>query len=167
MNRKLVYSGLFAAFAVILSYIEYIIPFNAGIMGVKLGLANFAVLIVIYYVGAVEGAAVNLIRIMVIGMLFGNAVSITFSVAGAFLSFIVMILCKKSGMFGIVAVSVAGSVSHNIGQLFVAALIMRTYAVFTYMPVLIISGVTAGVIIGFLVKFLDKRILKILKYEMK
>lgn len=100
-------------------------------------------------------------------MLFGNAVSITFSVAGAFLSFIVMILCKKSGMFGIVAVSVAGSVSHNIGQLFVAALIMRTYAVFTYMPVLIISGVTAGVIIGFLVKFLDKRILKILKYEMK
>ena len=165
MNRKLTYSAMITAFAVILSYVESIIPLNTGIPGVKLGLANFAILFALYYIGAKEAVIINLVRILIVGFMFGNVISIAFSITGAMISFIIMWLLKKTNLFSVISVSVAGGVSHNIGQMLIAVFIVDNYTVLYYIPVLIVSGIITGAVIGVLVKLLDKRIGKILSSE--
>lgn len=163
MSRKLAYSSMVAAFAIVLSYVEFLIPFNIGIPGAKLGLANFAILIALYYIGAGEAAVINLVRIIVVGLLFGNLISICFSIAGAVVSFAIMCLFKKLKLFSVIAVSIAGGVSHNIGQIIVASILVSNYGALIYTPVLIVTGIITGAIIGLLVMWLDKRIKNILK----
>ena len=94
VSKKISLMALFTAFAVILSYIETFIP-TVGIPGAKLGLANFAVIMVMYAVGNKEAFFINVIRIIIIGLFFGNMFSICFSIAGALVSFIGMVLLKR------------------------------------------------------------------------
>lgn len=162
MAKRLACSALFCAFAVILSYIEYLFPVIAAIPGVKLGLANFAVLLALYHIGAREALLINTARILIMGMLFGNVMSIIFAAAGAALSFLVMYFLKKSGLFGMIAVSGAGGVAHNAGQMIAAMIFSGTAAVAAYFPVLIISGLVTGIVIGILARLLGRRIAKIL-----
>lgn len=158
--------GLFSAFAAILSYIEVIISFSMFIPGVKLGLANIAIVVVLYIYGYKYALMVNIIRIIVVGLLFSNAFSIAFSIAGALISFIVMALLKKLDIFSPMGVSVAGGVSHNIGQLLIACFVISSYSIINYIPVLMIAGIICGFIIGltsigvikYTKKFLERRI---------
>ena len=153
-QKKLANLGLFAAVAIIFGYVESLIPFFAGIPGMKLGLANLAVLFILEKYTWKEAAVVSAVRIVVIGFLFGNMFTIIYSLAGAALSLFVMTLMKKSSGFSILGISVAGGVSHNIGQLMVAALIVENTSLLYYAPVLLITGL----LIGILTKEVTKRI---------
>lgn len=157
-HKKTAYLGLFAAVAIIFGYVESLIPFFAGIPGIKLGLANLAVLFILEKYTWKEAALVSAVRILVIGFLFGNMFSILYSLAGAALSLTVMNLMKKFSGFSILGISVAGGVSHNIGQLIVAALIVENTSLFYYAPALLISGVVTGLLIGLLTGEVLKRI---------
>ena len=154
-QKKLSYLGLFAAVAIIFGYVESLIPFFAGIPGMKLGLANLAVLFILEKYTWKEAALVSIVRIIVIGFMFGNLFSILYSLAGAALSMTVM---KKKSDFSILGISVAGGVSHNIGQLIIAGLITMTSGLIYYAPALLISGVITGLLIGTLTSEVLKRI---------
>ena len=157
-HKKTAYLGLFAAIAIIFGYVESLIPFFAGIPGMKLGLANLAVLFILEKYSWKEAALVSTVRILVIGFLFGNMFSILYSLAGAALSLTVMTLMKKFSGFSILGISVAGGVSHNIGQLIIAMLIVQNASVFVYAPALLVAGVAAGVVIGGLTNEILKRV---------
>ena len=151
MNRvkKIVDLGLLLAAALILSYIESLIPFGFGIPGIKLGLANLAVLLCLYQWGAREAIILNIMRILLAGFLFGNMYSILYSLVGGFFSFLVMWMAKRLNRLTMTGVSVLGGVFHNIGQLFVAAFVVETVGVFYFIPYLLLSGVLTGLLIGF------------------
>lgn len=151
MNKKaerIAMVGVLAAFAAILSYVEAIISFDFFVPGVKLGLANLAVVISMYTYGNREAVLINVIRIFIVGLLFTNLFSILFSLAGAFISFGAMTLIKKTDLFSAVGVSVMGGVFHNLGQLATAAVVVETYSVVYYLPPLLIAGIVTGIIIG-------------------
>lgn len=147
MSKKISLLALFTAFAVVLGYVESFIP-SIGIPGVKLGLANLAVLLTLYYMGPIEGITVSIIRILIIGMFFGNLFSILFSIAGAVISYLVMVAVKKISKVSMITVGIFGGVFHNIGQMVVAIFVVDTYQVIYYLPVLIITGIVTGAIIG-------------------
>ena len=149
MKRKTAYLGLFSAVAIILGYVESLIPVFAGIPGIKLGLANLAVLFILDRYSAKEAA---LVRILVIGFMFGNLFSILYSMAGAALSLTVMNLLKKHSGFSLIGISVAGGVTHNIGQLIVAMIVVSNTSLMVYAPALLVAGVLAGILIGVLTK---------------
>ena len=140
--------ALMAALALIFSYVEAIIPYNPGIPGIKLGIANIVTLIALYKFGWKDAAAVSVIRIVVAGLLFNGVFGMLYALAGAFVSMIGMILLKKTNLFSVVGVSMAGGVLHNVGQLLIAALIIEDSRIFFYFPVLMFSGIVAGIAIG-------------------
>ena len=150
--RITAYMGLFLAVAMICSYIETLIPFSVGIPGIKLGLANIVVVLMLYAVGTKEALLVSVLRIVLVGILFGNAFSILYSLSGGILSFLVMFLMKKTDKFSCISVSITGGISHNIGQIIVAAWIVNSYNVFFYVPVLLLAGLLTGLLIGVIAK---------------
>ena len=149
--RKNVILALLTTTALILSYVESLIPFFMGVPGMKLGLANLAVVFCIYHLGLKEAWLLNFMRICLSGLLFGNMFSILFSLCGAVISFIAMVVCKKLH-FSIYGVSIAGGVFHNIGQLLVAIFIVQNVSVSIYGPFLLISGLVTGALIGYISK---------------
>lgn len=158
MKSKLAYLGLFSAVAIIFGYVESLIPFFMGIPGIKLGLANLAVLFLLQKYSAKEAALVSVVRILVIGFMFGNLFSILYSMAGAFLSLTVMTLMIKKTDFSLVGVSVAGGIAHNVGQLIIAMLTVSSLNLIYYAPALLISGVITGIVIGKSTEEVAKRI---------
>ena len=150
--------GICAAIAMVLSYVESLIPVSFAVPGIKLGLANIAVIFALYKLGAKEAVAVSLVRIAWMAILFGNVMTLAYSVAGAILSLTAMILLKRSERFSTVGVSVVGGILHNVGQILVAMLIMETEQIIYYLPVLCVSGVAAGVAIGVVSAILVKRV---------
>ncbi|MDE6747593.1 MAG: Gx transporter family protein [Lachnospiraceae bacterium] len=148
MKKKTVLLGFLLTISMILAYIESILPLAIGIPGVKLGLPNLVVVLLLYSYGKREALAVNLLRIMLTGFLFGNLYSIFYALAGAIFSFCVMAIVQKTGMFSIIGVSISGGVSHNIGQILVAMIVVETFAPAFYLPFLLIAGVITGLLIG-------------------
>lgn len=150
--------GLFTAFAMILSFVESQIPspMNGVIPGVKLGLPNIAIIIVLYRFGFKEALIVSLLRVLLTSLLFGNAETMLFSLAGATLSFTMMLLLKN--FFDIVTVSIVGGISHNIGQIFMAIIITATPELMSWIPLLMITGIIAGVLVGLVSSSAYKRI---------
>lgn len=147
-NRKIAFMGVFIALALICSYVESLIPFYFGIPGVKLGLTNVVVVIMLYAVGEKEAFGISMLRIVLAGFLFGNMFSILYSLAGGLLSFFVMYFIKKANFLGVVPVSVCGGIFHNIGQIIVAAIVVENYNIFYYVPVLLVAGTVTGFLIG-------------------
>ena len=150
--------GVFTALALIFSYVELLIPINFGIPGAKLGLANLVIIIVLYKTDRKEALLLSVVRIVLTGFLFGNLFGILYSLAGGILSLAVMALLKRSGAFSIIGVSMAGGVSHNVGQLIMAMLVVETYAVGYYLPVLLIAGLITGTLIGIAGREMLKRL---------
>ena len=150
--------AMMIALALVFSYVETLIPINFGIPGVKLGLANLVIVAALYLIGGKEAFLVSVVRIFLSGFMFGNLFSILYSLAGAALSLTVMTLMKKKSGFSILGISVAGGVSHNIGQLIIASLITMTSGLIYYAPALLISGVITGLLIGTLTSEVLKRI---------
>ena len=148
IGRRVALTGMMASLALIFSYVEVLFPFNAGIPGVKLGLANLVPLIILYRLDARYAFAANLIHVILAGLLFSGLFAALYSLAGSLTSFLVMYLLKKTRLFSVIGVSTAGGVFHNLGQLIVAMLAVSGPQLFHYMPVLIISGMIAGIIVG-------------------
>ena len=147
-SNKIAFLGLFVALSLIFSYIESHIPTLVAIPGIKLGIPNIAIIIMLYKVGAKEAIIVSILRVLLVSLLFGNTVSLIYSIAGAALSLTIMILMKKSNLFSTITVSVVGAICHNIGQILVAFIITETAQLFYYLPALLISGCIAGIVIG-------------------
>lgn len=158
MYRKTAFLSVMIAFTLILSYIEYLVPFYFGAPGIKLGLANFIIVLMLYRFGWKEALAVNGIRIILSGFLFGNLFAIMYSIAGAMISFLFMLIIKKIKGFSILGVSICGGVTHNIGQLLIAMFVVQTKGVLYYIPVLLIGGVITGLLIGILASQVLKRL---------
>lgn len=146
--KKTAYLGLFLALALICSYIESLIPFYFGIPGVKLGLTNIVVILMLYIMGAKYALMISIARIFLAGLLFGNMFSILYSLAGGLLSFFGMAILKKTGRFKIISISAVGGITHNLGQIMVAAAVVENINLFYYYPVLLLAGVVTGVLIG-------------------
>lgn len=140
--------GMMLAFALVLAYVESLLPFTFGIPGVKLGLANLAVVLTLYRAGARQAFLVSMLRIVLSGFLFGNLYGILYSLAGGLLSFQAMYLAKKTKCFSLSGVSIAGGVFHNIGQIAVAAFVVETKGLYYYLPFLLAAGVATGFLIG-------------------
>lgn len=148
MSRKVAYSAMLVALAMIFSYVEVLIPVNFGIPGIKLGLANMVVVVGPYFLNPAEVLLISVTRILLVGFLFGNGMSIIYSLAGGLLSFAVMMLLKKAKGFSIVGVSIAGGVSHNTGQILAAVCVVENTKLFYYFPALLVAGVITGTLIG-------------------
>ena len=150
--------GMLIALAMILSFIESQIPAFVAIPGMKVGLANIAVVFALYTLGFRPALAVSIIRVFLSTLLFGSALSLLYSLAGALISLAGMALLKRSGLFGVTGTSVFGAVLHNLGQIAVAWLILKTQALVYYLPFLLFSAVAGGVVIGLISAVLIKRI---------
>jgi len=155
-TRKLARIGVLVALAMVLSYVESLFPAFIAIPGVRIGLANIAIVFALYTLGFKEALLISVVRVVLSALLFGSVLSMVYSLAGSILSLAVMALLKR--FFGTVAVSVAGGVSHNLGQIAVACLILHTRAIAYYVPVLILSGVAAGVVIGIVAAIVINRL---------
>jgi len=140
--------GAFLAMALILSYVESLIPFYFGIPGVKLGLTNLVIVIFLYLYGFKQAMVLSCSRVLLAGFMFGNLYSILYSLAGGILSLIMMCLIKKTGKFSIAGVSICGGIFHNVGQIIVAMIVVENMSIMYYMPILLISGVITGCLIG-------------------
>ena len=157
-TRTVALTGLLIALALVLSYLESLVPLSFAVPGIKLGLPNLVIVFALYRLRPATAAAISLLRVALVALLFGSALSLAYSAAGAVLSFAVMLLLKRSGRFGCTGVSVAGAVAHNLAQIAAAALLLETPSLAWYFPVLCVSGTAAGVCIGLLAALLVKRI---------
>ncbi len=158
MRDRVAYFGVFTALALIFSYVETLIPISFGIPGVKLGLANLIIVTALFKLELKEAFLLSVVRVLLSGFLFGNYFSIIYSLAGALLSLSVMALLKRAGGFSIVGISIAGGVFHNIGQLFVAMIVVEMFSVAYYVPVLLVAGLLTGGVIGILAREILKRL---------
>lgn len=162
MTKKIAYTGMFTALAFVFSYIESLLPINLGIPGVKLGLANLVVIVALYLTSIKAACILSLVRIVLMGFTFGNPASMIYSLAGGALSLVVMVLAKKIKFFSVTGVSVLGGVSHNIGQILIAIVVVETTSLLYYLPILILSGTIAGVLIGILASVIIRHLEKAL-----
>lgn len=150
MSKRVANVGMLIALAMIFSYVEALLPFNFGIPGIKLGVANLVIVTSLYLLKPKDVWCLSLLRILLMGFLFGNGVSILYSLAGGILSLLVMLLLKTKGGFSMLGVSIGGGVSHNVGQLIAAICIVSNLNIAYYLPMLMIAGVITGAIIGML-----------------
>ena len=154
---RLTTAGVLVALAFILSYLESLLPSFTGVPGVKPGFANIAVMCALYALGGKIAVAVALVRVVLSGFMFTGMNAMLYSLAGSALSLIIMLLLRSTDKFSVPAVSIAGAVAHNAGQILLACLMLGK-AVLYYLPVLIISGSIAGLIIGIISSFVIPRI---------
>lgn len=158
MNRKTAYLGLYCGAAILLSYVEGLIPVFTAIPGMKLGLPNLAVVTALYFYSWREAALVSVVRIAVVGLLFGNLFSVCFSLAGGFLSLLLMALVKWTGLLDCTGVSMVGALGHNVGQIAAAMLLVENVRVAYYFIPLAITGLAAGIAIGLLSGMMLRRL---------
>ena len=147
-TKKVAMLGLTIALAMIMSYIEALVPLSFAVPGIKMGLANIVIIFVLYKIGTKEAILVSIIRVILVSLLFSNVMAMAYSIAGAVLSLSVMWLLKKTDKFSFVGVSIAGGIMHNVGQIIMAVILLGTEQIALYLPVLIITGTATGVVIG-------------------
>ncbi len=148
------------ALAFAFSYLESLIPFNFGIPGIKLGIANLVVIVALYTMNAKDALFISIIRILLSGLAFSGPFAMIYSLIGGLLSFLVMFVAKKSNKFSPIGVSALGGTVHNFGQILVAAVVMRTYRIIYYFPILMIVGLVTGILNGIIADIIIKRIAK-------
>lgn len=156
-TKKIAKMGMLVAVAFVLSYIEAMLPLNLGVPGIKAGLSNIVTVFSLYYFSPGMALGIAITRIVLCGLTFGSMPGLLYSLAGGILSFIVMVILKKTGKFSVYGVSVAGGVFHNIGQILVAIAVLQNKMVAYYLPFLLVAGVIAGVVVGILAAVLIKR----------
>ena len=115
MTRRTAVDGMFLTLAIVVSYIEVLLPIPVGIPGVKIGLANGVIMVLLFFTGWKRALFISVLRILLAGILFGNPMTIVYSLAGGILSIFFMVILKKAGGFSAVGLSVAGGVAHNLG----------------------------------------------------
>lgn len=161
-TKKIATYGLLVALAFILSYLESLFPIPIPIPGIKIGFANLVVMIALYGFGSTQAFVLSIIRIILVGFTFGNLSTMMYSLAGGLLSCLLMILFKKLKFFSMVGVSIIGGISHNIGQILMAILILESASIINYLPALLITGTITGTLIGIIGGLIEKRLKKFL-----
>ena len=156
-TKNIAKTGMLVAVAFVLSYVESMLPLNFGVPGMKVGLSNIVVLFSIFNLNPLTAFCIAIVRIVLSGITFGSLSGLLYSLSGGILSFIVMLLLKKTKKFSVYGVSVAGGVSHNIGQILVAIVVLNNKLIMYYLPFLLIAGVVAGIATGMLGGILIKR----------
>ncbi len=158
-SKTVAFGGICVALALIFAYIEVLIPpLFTSLPGIKMGLPNIIIVFLLYRKGPVFAGIVSLVRILLVSMLFGNMMALMYSLAGGVLSLLVMIILRKLNFLSPVGVSVAGGVTHNVGQIIMAALLLETSQLGYYLVVLTVTGTVAGIFIGLCGALLVKRI---------
>ena len=160
-TRNITICGLMTALAMIFSYIESLVPIPIPVPGVKLGLANMVTVILMYIFSPAQAFLISMLRILLSGLLFGNAMSLIYSYAGGVLSFVIMYLCFRTKKVKMIPLSVFGAVSHNAGQLIAAAILVTNYNIVFYLPVLIIAGIITGLITGSVSAAVHSRLIRL------
>ena len=160
-SKKVSTYGVMIALAFIFSYLDTLIPINIGIPGVKPGFANIVVLSALYLYDKKDALIISVIRIVLAGAVFSGTYAMFYSLAGGLLSYLAMIIAVRVKKLSVIGVSVIGAIFHNLGQIIVAALVTETYRIAYYFPILIVSAVITGVLIGTLSGIIIKRIYKI------
>lgn len=159
--KKIAFLGVLTSLALVLSYIEFLLPpIYAAIPGIKMGLPNIVIIFALYYFGVKEAATVSFVRLVCVALLFGSFMTFVYSAAGAFLSLTVMILLKYTNLFSSTAVSAIGAISHNAGQIIVAILLLGRAEIGYYMIALTFTGAIAGLLIGLASAYLIRRLKK-------
>ena len=153
--RWLTRMALLTAVAVVLGYIEHLIPMPGGIPGIKLGLANTVLLYAIYLLDAKSAFLLMVLKVGLSGLMYGGVSAMMFSFGGGLCSLVLvmMLLMKKLGGVSIIGVSVVGAVFHNVGQTAVAAFMVNTAALMGYVPFLLVAAVVTGVLTGVAAKY--------------
>lgn len=148
-TKAVAFMGLCTALALVLAYVEAVLPpLFPAVPGIKMGLPNIIIVFLLYRRGAIPAAVVSLLRILLVSVLFGNGMALLYSLAGGALSLLVMLLLRRLGFLSAVGVSVAGGVTHNVGQILMAMLLLDTTQLGYYLVVLTVTGTVAGVLIG-------------------
>ncbi len=157
--KKTALLGVMTAIAMVLSYLEAVLPpLYSAVPGIKIGLPNVVVIFILYRFSFKEAVAVSLVRVFLSALLFGNAMTLAYSTSGAVLSIGLMALAKKTDKFSSVGVSVIGGVSHNLGQILTATILLNSTQIAYYMLVLLVTGTVAGVFIGLAGSALIKKV---------
>ena len=158
-TRKIALLGVLTSVALVLSYLEAMLPpISTAVPGIKMGLPNIIIIFVLYKFGLKEAVTVSIIRVFIVALLFGNVMTLAYSVVGAVLSIALMTIMLKLDWFSTIGVSVVGGISHNLGQILVAIFLFDTIQIGYYMIVLAVTGTIAGVIIGIIASVLIKRL---------
>lgn len=157
--KDIAFYGMCISLALALAYIEVLMPpLFASVPGIKMGLPNIILVFLLYRKGVIPAAMVSLMRILLVTLLFGNTMAFFYSLAGGVLSMTVMAVIKRLNFLSTTGVSVAGAVTHNVGQILVAMLILNTAELGYYLIVLAVTGTIAGVLIGLCGSLLIRRI---------
>lgn len=162
-TKKVAVYGLLVALAFIFSYIDSLIPMPFAIPGMKLGLANLVVIAALYTLGPKQAFILSIIRIILVGFTFRDPSTLAFSIAGGFLSWMLMSIFKWLKTFSMTGVSIIGGVAHNLGQILVAMVYLDNGYLIYYFPALLISGVVTGTLIGILGSLVVKRLKNAMK----
>lgn len=158
-SKKIAILGVLTGVALVLSYLEAILPpIYAAVPGIKVGLPNIVIILLLYKFSAKEAVVISFLRVVLVALLFGNAMTLAYSLAGAVLSLLVMALMKKADFFSTVGVSILGGVFHNLGQILVAVVLLNSTLIGYYMIILTITGTLAGVFVGLAGSILLKRL---------
>ena len=148
MTKKTAVMALLTACAIIMGYVEAVLPLDLGVPGIKPGLCNIVIIITLILFTWKEALAVSVIRILAVGFMFGNLFSISYSMAGTLFAICIMTLLLNAGRFGLMGISASGGAMHGIGQMLVAKLVLPALPFAGYASVLILSGVITGVLVG-------------------
>ncbi|MBS5852228.1 MAG: Gx transporter family protein [Bacilli bacterium] len=148
--KQIAMMAILIALSFVLSYVDSLIVLPFGIPGIKLGIANIAIIYTLYKIGAKEAIVVSILRLVLSSILFGSVLTFLYSLVGAVLSLSLMIILKKYTNLALITISISGAVLHNIGQIIVAVIVMATKEIVFYLPILIITGILSGIGVGIL-----------------
>ncbi len=158
-TKRIAFLGIMTSVALVLSYLEAMLPpIYAAVPGIKAGLPNIVIILLLYRLSWKEAAVISLLRVFIVALLFGNAMTLAYSLAGAILSLAVMASFKRLDLFSAVGVSILGGVAHNLGQILVAIVLLSSTLIGYYMIILTITGTLAGVFVGLVGSLLVKRL---------
>ena len=147
--KRLALNAALASLAIIMGYIEAVIPINIGIPGIKIGFANIVTVIAISLFGFADAFVIGLVRVLTVGLLFSNFSMLVFSIGGFLISIAVMQFFKLLLKRGIIVCSMFGAISHNVTQIIIASIIMDNFYIWKkYLAVLIMVAVLTGILIG-------------------
>lgn len=157
-TKKNALLGVITGVALVLSYLEAILPpLYPAIPGIKVGLPNIVIIFILYKYGIKEAITASLLRVFIVALLFGNAMTLSYSLAGALLSILLMAIFKKINIFSPIGVSIIGGVAHNLGQIIVAIILLNSSLIAYYMIILTFTGTLAGIFVGVAAALLLKR----------
>lgn len=158
--KKICYVAMFVCIGILAGYLESFIVLPVSVPGIKIGLSNIVTIIALYLLGPLYAFFICVCRVLLSSILFGSGISSLYSITGALISFIGMFLLFRCDKISVYGVSIAGGALHNASQLAVALIIVKVPYLYYYFPILIISGILAGFLIGFLSKMIIDRLKK-------